>query len=336
MSELSQDQKRFYKDLETKKFKPIYYLFGDEPFLMDPCVDRLKYSVLDESAFDFNYSIFYAKETDISQIKDVIETLPVFSPYRLVIIKNAQDYKDAELNELEQMLKNPVESTVLAFFSDKIDRRKRLFKILSENSSAVEFKKPFENQYPQWINFIVKNNGLNITNEAIHRLHRLVGNNLKEIENQIIRILEYLAGTKRTIELTDVNAVVSISREESVFDFTRAIGHKDRVLALEQLVSLMDQGESEVAIISLLARHMRQLLMVRAGMDQGIGGTKLANLTGIAPYFIESYCDQARLWPIKKIEEAIVVLHETDKALKSTPISSHIWLENLVIKSCSL
>ena len=336
MSELSQDQKRFYKDLETKKFRPVYYLYGDEPYLMDPCVDRLKYAVLDEAAVDFNYSLYYAKETDLSQIKDVIETLPVFSAHRLVIIKNAQDYKDSELNELEQMLKNPVESTVLAIFSDKIDKRKRLFKILSENSSAIEFKKPYENQYPQWINYIVKSCGLTITSDAIHRLHRLVGNNLTEIENQVHRIVEFLGGTKRTIELSDVNAVVSMSREESVFDFTRAIGHKDRVLALEQLVSLMDQGQNEVGIISLLARHMRQLLMVRAGMDQGIGGTKLANLTGIAPYFIESYCDQARLWPIKKIEEALVVLHETDKALKSTPISSHIWLENLVIKSCSL
>ena len=81
---------------------------------------------------------------------------------------------------------------------------------------------------------------------------------------------------------------------------------------------------------------MRILLTVRAGMDQGIGGSKLASLTNLPSYYIENYCDQARLWPIRKIEDSLVVLHETDKALKSSPISSHIWLENLVLKTCQI
>jgi DNA polymerase-3 subunit delta len=176
---------------------------------------------------------------------------------------------------------------------------------------------------------------LKITNDAIHRLYRLVGNNLSELENQIFKIQDYI-GAKQVIEVDDVNSVVSFSREESVFDFTKAIGQKDRVKALEQLVSLMDQGQSEAGIIALLARHMRVLLTVRAGMDQGIGGAKLASLAQIPSYFIESYCDQARVWSPRKIEEALIVLHETDKALKSSPLSSHIWLENMVLKSCSL
>jgi DNA polymerase-3 subunit delta len=78
------------------------------------------------------------------------------------------------------------------------------------------------------------------------------------------------------------------------------------------------------------------LLTVRSGMDQGIGGAKLASLAQVPSYFIESYCDQARVWPIRKLEDALIVLHETDRALKSSPVSSHIWLENMVLKSCSL
>ena len=133
-----------------------------------------------------------------------------------------------------------------------------------------------------------------------------------------------------------MNAVVSFSREENIFDFTKAIGQKDRAKALEQLVSLLDQGQNEIGIVQLLSRHMRMLLTVRYGMDQGIGGSKLASLSQVPSYFIESYCDQAKLWPVRKLEDALVVLQETDKALKSSPVSSHIWLENMVLKSCSL
>jgi DNA polymerase III subunit delta len=332
----SYDHQKFYKELESKKFKPVYFLYGDEPYLLNPCVDRFKLSVLDESAIDFNYSLFYAKEADAVQIKDVVETLPVFSSHRLVIVKNVQDFKDSEFQELETLIKNPVESTVFVLFADKVDKRKKYFKTLVDNSVSVEFKKPYENQYPQWILHMVREINMNINNDAIHRLHRLVGNNLSELENQIHKIAEYIGGAKKTIELADVNSVISVSREENIFDFTKAIGHKDRVRALEQLVNLLDQGQPEPVIVRLVSDHMRKLLTVRAGMDQGLGGTKLANLCNVPPYFIESYCDQARIWPIKKIEEALIVLHETDKALKSSPISSHIWLENLVLKSCSL
>lgn len=329
------DQQKLYKDLESKKFQSIYFLFGDEPYLLNQCVDRFKYAVLDENTFDFNYSLFYSNDADITTVKDTVETLPVFTSHRLIILKNAHELKDSELIQLEPILENPVESSVFVIFAEKVDKRKKAIKILLDKAVCVEFKKPYDNQVPQWISHLAQNLGMNITVDAIHRLHRLVGNNLSELNNQLQKIHQFL-GVKTAIELADVNAVVSFSREENIFDFTRAIGQKDRVKALEQLVSLLDQGQNEVGIVHLLSRHVRMLLTVRSGMDQGLGGAKLASLAQVPSYFIESYCDQARLWPIRKLENALIVLHETDKALKSSPVSSHIWLENMVLKSCSL
>ena len=329
------DQQKLYKDLEAKKFHSVYFLFGDEPYLLNQCVDRFKFAVLDENTTDFNYSLFYASDVDVSTVKDAVETLPVFTSHRLIILKNAHELKDSELIQLEPVLENPVESSVFVIFADKVDKRKKAIKILLDKAHCVEFKKPYENQIPQWISHLCQSHDLKISIDAIHRLHRLVGNNLSELDNQIQKIQQYL-GEKKSVSIEDVNAVVSFSREENIFDFTKAVGQKDRVKALEQLVSLLDQGQSEVGIVSLLARHMRMLLTVRSGLDQGIGGAKLASLAQVPSYFIDSYCDQAKHWPMRKLEDALVVLQETDKALKSSPVSSHIWLENMVLKSCSL
>lgn len=329
------DPQKLYKDLEAKKFQSIYFLYGDEPYLLNQCALRFKFAVLDESNFDFNYSVYYASEALLDNIKDSVETLPVFCQQRLVILKNAHDLKDSEWSQLQVLIDNPVNSTVFVILAERIDKRKKAIKSLIDKAYCVEFKKPFENQIPQWISHLCLNVNLKISMDAIHRLHRLVGNNLSELENQIFKIQDYI-GPRQAIELSDVNAVVSFSREESVFDFTKAIGQKDRVKALEQLVSLMDQGQNEVGIVALLSRHMRILLIVRTGLDQGVGGAKLASLAQIPSYFIESYCEQAREWTIRKIEDSLAVLFETDKALKTSPISSHIWLENMVLKSCSL
>lgn len=329
------DQNKFYKDLESGNVTPVYFIFGDEPFLIDQCVNRFKYGLLDENSFDFNYSLFYAGDADVQSIKDTVETLPVFAQRRVVVLKNSHELKESEWNELESLFKNPVDSTVFVLFADKIDKRKKHFKNLIDTASALEFKKPYDNEIPRWINYYASQYELKLTQGAVHRLHRLVGNNLSEIYAQLEKIKIYLSNGSN-VDVEHVNAVVSNSREESVFDFTKAVGQKDRVRALEQIVSLLDQGQNEIGIVNLLARHMRILLTVRTGMDQGVGGTKLANLANVSPYFIEEYCAQAKGWPVRKLEESLVLLGETDKALKSSPLSSHIWLENMVLKSCSM
>ncbi|AZZ36409.1 DNA polymerase III subunit delta [Bdellovibrio sp. qaytius] len=329
------DQNKFYKDLEAGNVTPVYFIFGDEPFLIDQCVNRFKYGLLDENSLDFNYSLFYAGDADIQSVKDTVETLPVFAQRRVVILKNSNELKDSEWNELESLFKNPVDSTVFVLFADKIDKRKKHFKNIIDVASSLEFKKPYDNEIPRWINYYAGQFELKLTQPAVHRLHRLVGNNLSEIYAQLEKIKVYLDGSSN-VDAEHVNAVVSNSREENVFDFTKAVGQKDRVRALEQIVNLLDQGQSEIGIVNLLARHMRILLTVRTGLDQGIGGAKLANLANVSPYFVDEYAAQAKGWPVRKLEDSLVLLGETDKALKSSPLSSHIWLENLVLKSCSM
>ena len=329
------DQNKFYKDLESGNVSPVYFIFGDEPFLIDQCVNRFKYALLDENSLDFNYSLFYAGDADVVAVKDAVETLPVFAQRRVVILKNSNELKDSEWTELESLFKNPVDSTVFVLFADKIDKRKKHFKNIIDSAAALEFKKPYDNEIPRWINYYAAQFELKLTQPAVHRLHRLVGNNLSEIYAQLEKIKIFLDGGTQ-VEAEHVNSVVSNSREESVFDFTKAVGQKDRVRALEQIVTLLDQGQSEIGIVNLLARHMRILLTVRTGLDQGIGGAKLASLANVSPYFVDEYAAQAKGWPVRKLEDSLVLLGETDKALKSSPLSSHIWLENLVLKSCSM
>lgn len=326
------DAQKFYRDLEKGQTAPIYFLFGEEPYLLNQSVERFKYAVLTEGAVDFNYSLFYASDADVVSVRDAVETLPMMAARRLVILKEAQELTDKEWTELEVLIESPVDSTVFVILASRVDKRKKQIRLLLDKADCVEFKKPYENQIPSWINYIAQSLGLTISNDAIHLLHKLVGHHLTEIEGELKKLGEYVG--ERRIEMADVAQAVSRSKEENVFDFTKAIGENDRVKALELLVHLLDQGQNEIGIVSLVARHVRILLTLKRGMEEGLHGAKLAHYAQIPPYFLENYLDQARLWPAKKLEQTLVVLSETDKALKSSPLSSHIWLENLVLKTC--
>ncbi|MBC7370039.1 MAG: DNA polymerase III subunit delta [Bdellovibrionaceae bacterium] len=327
------DSQKFYRDLEKGELAPLYFLFGEEPYLLNQCVDRFKYAVLSEGAIDFNYSLFYASDADISSVRDAVETLPMMAPKRLVILKEAQELTDKEWGTLDSLITTPVESTVFVILASRVDKRKKQIRLMLETADCVEFKKPYDSQIPGWVKYIAGTLNLDIAEDAILLLSKLVGSHLTEIEGELRKLADFVGDRKR-IEVSDVAQAVSRSKEENVFDFTRAIGESDRVRALEHLVHLLDQGQNEIGIVSLLARHIRMLLTVKRGTDQGLSGAKLAQFAQVPPYFLENYVMQSRLWTVKKLEQTMVVLAETDKALKSSPLSSHIWLENLVLKTC--
>lgn len=251
----------------------------------------------------------------------------------VVILKESHDLTEKEWAQLEKNFQSPVDSTVFVLTASKVDKRKKAIKTLIDKAAALEFKRPYENQIPQWIKYISAQYEMSIQDDAIQLLHKLVGQHLTEIDSELKKLKSYI-GAKNYIEVSDVAAVVSRAKEESVFDFTNSIGSNDRVLALENLVHLMDQGQSEVGVVALIARHIRLLLMVKKGLDQGLYGAKLASYAQVPPYFVENYVHQSRLWTSRRLEEALCYLSETDKALKSSPLSSHIWLENLVLKIC--
>ena len=66
------DAQVVYRDLELKKLKPVYFFFGDEPFLLNQIPERFKFAVLEENTFDFNYSLFYAADADSKDRKSVV------------------------------------------------------------------------------------------------------------------------------------------------------------------------------------------------------------------------------------------------------------------------
>lgn len=329
------DLRKLQSSLDKKGPAAIYFLCGEETFLLDEALKAIKGRVLSEDLQDFNFDSFMAPEVSAGHVRDVVETLPVMCARRLVIYKNIDSLKDEAWAELEPVLENPLDSATLVLVANKIDKRKKYVKRLQSKAVFVELKKPFDNQIPMWIDYIAYLNNVKLTAEAVAALQELVGTNLSEVNNEVKKIQQYLGAQKRTIELDDVLKVVSRARIESVFNLTDAIGRRDRAQALICLANLLEHGQSEVGVVSLIHRQMRILSAVHNGKKEGLGGARLSQKIGVPEFFMKQYLEQARLWDDTKLTAAIRALYETDKALKSSPVSSHIWLENFILKTCS-
>ena len=130
-------------------------------------------------------------------------------------------------------------------------------------------------------------------------------------------------------------ACTSRLKTDNIFELTEAIGDKNIPRALKALASLLDQNQSEIGVLAMVSRHIRSLSQLQKAEREKLSKVQLAQKAGISPYFLKNYLNQSQLWDEKQIHKAIEALYETDKALKSSPLSSHIWLENFILKVCS-
>lgn len=318
--------------LTLNKGKSLY-LSGDENFFVEEAIEYVKKHTLSDGSKDFNFDGFYGRETEISKIFDIAETLPMMSSHRLVLVQRAQDLKDKDWEILLPLLKNPVPSTFLVFVGDKPDSRKKVTKEVLKNIDHFHFTKPYDREIPQWVQYICKKYALSIDNDAIHLLMQIVGPNLLEIKNEILKLGHYV-GPNQSISASDVMNVASRIKLQNVFDLTDAIGKSDQARALMCLADLLENGQNEVSILAMVHRHIRLLRQTKMGEQQGIAGRELSSFAGVPYFYLKEYKSQSRLWSERKIEKTYKVLCDTDRALKSSPVSSHIWLENFVLQTC--
>lgn len=322
------------KSLENPK-ENLYCFYGEEFYLVNEALRETTNAHLGSSLKDFNLDVFYANELNASQLIDTIEMLPVMAQRRVVILKGVHDLSAKDLEALLPILEKPIETTVLIMTGHKIDLRLKFFKKFLDDGVVIKFDRLYDNQVVPWIKHIVKNHNRTISTSALEMIQQWVGTSLTDIDNEIQKLDSYLPSGA---EITDaaVREVVSKSRVESIFAFTDAVGKNDRTQALTCLAQLLDQGESPIGIVALCSRHVRILRTLKEGSKEGLSQAQLSSRAGVSPYFLRDYLEQSRAWTENQLDHVHGTLLSTDKALKSSPVSAHIWLENLVLKTCSI
>ncbi len=314
---------------------PLYFFYGDETFLIDDTMSLLEPAVLDAGLRDFNFNTYCGDDADIEVVREAIETFPMMARARMVVLKEAQDLSDKDWEHLMPLIESPVESCVLVCIATKIDKRKKQIKRILERGVAVEFKRPFDTQVPEWIQYIARKQGLQISRDGVALLHQIVGSNLTDINGELQKLAQYIGGQRTNVTVEDISRVVSRLRLDSVFDLTDAIGGNDRARALFCLANLLEHGQNEVGVLSLISRHVRILKLVNDGIKNGLSGQRLSQRAGISSFFLKQYIEQTRHWKEQKIESTFQALLHTDRALKSSPVPAHFWLENLIVQTCT-
>ena len=295
-------------DWKKNKFKPIYWLEGDEEYFIEKVINYAEKNILNETETSFNLTVFYGKDADWTEVINACRRYPMFAERQVVLLKEAQQMRDVD--KLEAYIENPLSSTVfvVSYKEKKVDGRTRLAKILKEKGVVLTTKKLYENQLPEWTMAIVQEKGYSITQKALWLLVDHIGNDLSRIENEIEKISVNLS-TRTTINEDDIEKYVGVSKEFNVFELQAALAYKDlpKAIRIIQYFEANPKAAPIQFILPSLYSFFSKVYMMYGSDNRD--PKQLAAAIGINPFFMKDYIQASKLYTISGIEKTILLLH---------------------------
>lgn len=331
-----------YQDLISSLKKgnilPLYLFFGEEEFLIQEAVDLVINKVVDPGARDFNFNTLYCKDTSASELVSICQTLPFMSEKRLVIAKEIDVLKAADLEELIPYLNDPSPSTCLLLLSSqgKYDK-KSVTSAVEAHGAVTRFYALLDREIADWIEGWARTRGLAIHRDAAQFLWQTLGNDLQKIGNELEKVLISIK-EKKAITFDDVKTVVGDFREYSSFDLAAALGRKDREKSFLILSRLIQEGEAPVGLLGSIAWNFRRIMQVKALEAAGMASNEA--MKKLRPPVIfhqaDSFKSQVKSYTPDELREVFAVLLSTDKTLKSSGLNGRLVLERMILMLCGV
>jgi len=112
--------------------------------------------------------------------------------------------------------------------------------------------------------------GKKMAARALEEMYLLVGFDLHSFSRGIEKLIAY-TGERKVIEIADVRAVLTKSREAPIYELTGAISDKNGVAALRLLKELLDSGYHYLQILMAITNQLRRLLLVKGFVSTSYG-----------------------------------------------------------------
>ncbi len=319
--------------IDADEIAPIYLLHGPDDYERDQIVDQIVGAILNDATRAFNLDVLVGADLDVGDAVNRVTAFPMMAERRVVIVRRIEEVVESAARGFLQVITKPVESTVLVFTADKIDGRRKFFQELKKAAIDVEFRLPYDNELPGWIERRAQKICKHLTPEAVHLLAVSIGPKPRELANELEKLSLHTVD-RQSITADDVAWIVGATRDASIFDFVDAVGLRERGRALRILQQLFEQGDHPAAALAVLVRHVGLLRKTKWLMDSGLPRGQYASKLKVPPFAVEKYLRQAERFPDALLWKAYDTLLRTDDRVKSRSRASHVTLSRAILELC--
>jgi DNA polymerase III subunit delta len=317
----------------------LYILHGPDDFSRGETIAQLKTALGDPAMADLSITVLDGHGLTLSEVRHHADAVPFMTPKRLVIVNGYLKFVTGKTEELQTLIAYvehlPPTTDLVLVERESLAAQHPLLKSGVE-ARVIHFAGLDKNNLRPWIVKQAQSFGVTIEPNAADLLGRLVGPNLRSLNNEIEKLALYV-NEQRPIKKADVELLVPYTEEAERFGMSNAIGRRDARRAYDQLRKELDEGKNPMAILGSIAAQIRALIEVKDMAERGLRAAEIAQAKG----WRSDYAAQARLkeaanFSMTRLEQILEMLLEFDLAIKTGRMDSLLALDTLIARLCSV
>lgn len=337
----------FDADLKRGVVAPVYLFYGEETYLRDLALARLKQYFEQGGQTGLDVDLIEGEAMEPAEVAARAETLPFFAARRLVVVKNPSFFKVSKRGneadekagtkpsdreaQLLQYIKDPSPSTCLVFSTgENVDKRKRLFQAIKKYGREMEFGYLSPGDLSRWVIKRAGQGGRRFAPGAANALLNAAGPSLQALSLEIEKLIHYTAG-REVITTEEVHLMCPPRLEENIFAVVDAVGSRRCREALAGIKDMLAAKEPPLKILSMIARQFRILLMVFDLNERGCPAREIPERLGIHPFAAQKAAAQSRNFSKPLLTGALAALSELDVGVKTGKIEFYPAMETFLL-----
>jgi DNA polymerase III subunit delta len=350
---------RFLAEAAGKTPRAGYVLLGDDAFLLQRARSGILDALIPPDLRNFSLHDLDLADTSIFEALDLAQTPSLMAPFQVLFIRNlktlyGRGQKKDEFAAIDDYFRRPNPQALIIFVADHIrlpqdlrtmdmtdkERAEKIRETLGDACGIIELQRVSEDDALRWAIREAELQHIRLTEDAARELVDALGAEMLTLSSELTKLILYAQSqNSQTIELADVETMVSAAKQRSLYELTDAISLKDAPRAVALLHGLLNASESgeDAAIghIFTLAKTFRQMLVLNEKQvrDQRAMWQVLWPGFRVAPFAADALIAQARRYRDRsELASGLELIARADMELRSSPADKRLVLERLVLR----
>ncbi|MGI6106963.1 MAG: DNA polymerase III subunit delta [Lachnospiraceae bacterium] len=314
-------------EIRKKSFRPVYLIFGEEPYLVTEYTDRLKQAIIGEDTL--NFSEFSQSLPALETVADLVQTAPLFASDRLVLMRGTGLFVRSAPGWPEMVSAIPAGSHLI-FSETQVDKRSALYKAVGKAGLCAEMLRQSEQELKRFIRKSMEQQGYTIESAAVFELYQRTGDDMALIRSEMDKLCAYCADSRR-VTVRDVDDICVVRVENQIFRMIQMAADGRRKEAMDLYRDLLSLQEKPSLILYHTQRQINQLYVVKKVLAEGGREQNVVRALGLkSSYIAQKLMQQSRRFSAEQLEHSLKLAVDLEQKFKTGNMDGQIAAEMLL------
>lgn len=339
---------RFLEEIKANTYRNVYLFYGKEAFNRNSYKNVLTRRLVTEGD-NLNYSYFEGNKTDMTEVLDLMQTMPFMADHRVIVAENTGWFskggdsddeasdgkkKSSPADGLIAAIESIPEDVIVIFSEEKADERTKLFKTIAKVGICEKCDLVTPAEAVNYVARFARAEGKQIRQTTAEYIVNEVGTDLYTLYLEMNKLASWCL-ERDEITIADVDEVCTHLVTGKIFDMISAIGNHRQKEALKLYYDILNtKQETPFHILALLYRQYNQMLEVKSLVNKDYSSRAISDKLGMQEWLVKKIVSSTQGFGKRKIITCMEACAKADADIKAGNISDVLSVELLII-SCS-